>query len=431
MVRAIFSAAVGLLILAVVASIVVPEASYAAAVFAAIALVFGFPLVRRSQLVIGVVLLSVGVVTMVAAVLLGHEIVPLELLRLNQDIIGMLAAVAFLGFIARGVGDARPKLRGSAAVWRTALVTHLLGSVINLSAVTVVGDYLRRDGKLRDADIMIITRSFATAGFWSPLWAGAALALAFAPEANVGIVIAVGAPLAVIVLAVSMPTVFRALGDDLPNYRGYALSWQLLRIPLVILVMVLGLHFLLADVPVPRLVALSALIVCVIATFVQSPSGFFRNFAEEARENLPAVRGELVLFVSAGVMGLGLSALMKALDVTLPITSYSVLLAWAGVLVMTALVVVGIHQVITIGFIAALVMPLNPDPTLFMASVVIGWGASVAVGPLTGLQMYMQGRYNVNGIQTTKRNLPYLITGLVLSLPTLYLVDWIVSLTAG
>jgi len=429
-VRSAFSAVVGGVVLAVVVSIAVPEAGYVAAGLALIALLLGLPLVRRTHLLIGLLLIGVGLVTGTAALLLGFEIVPLELLSLNQDIIGMLGGVAFLGFIARTVGEVRPRLRGAPAVWRTALVTHLLGSVINLSAITVVGDHLRRSGPLRAADAMLVTRSFAAAGFWSPFWAGSALALAFAPGANLGLVVAVGAPLAAIVVATTMPTVLRSLGDGLPEYRGYALSWQLLRIPLALLLLVLALHLALPEVPMPRLIAAGAITVMLVATLLREPARFGANVAAEIRTVLPNLTGEVVLFVSAGIMALGLSALLGTLRFALPVAEYSVPLAWAGVLVMALLVIVGVHPVITIGLIGSLVVPLHPDPTLFVAAVMIGWAAAAATGPLNGLQMYMQSRYGVSGLSTTRRNLPYLAAALLLGLPALYLVAWLSGLLA-
>ena len=95
---------------------------------------------------------------------------------------------------------------------------------------------------------------------------------------------------------------------------------------------------------------------------------------------------------------------------------------------MVALVLMGVHQVISVGFIGTLVMPLHPDPTLFVAAIAMGWGTSIAAGPLTGLQMYMQGRYDISGTETSKRNIPYFVACIVLSLPALFLVQWLSEL---
>lgn len=426
-----FATAVGCLILAVLVSIVVPEASYVAAVCGLVALVLGLPRVRRGQRMIGFALIGTGLLAGALAVLLGHEIEPLSLLNLNQDLVGMLGAVAFLGFIARTVGEVRPRLRGVPAVLRTMFVTHLLGSVINMSAATVVADHLRRGRTLHPADSVIVVRGFATGGFWSPFWAGAALALVFAPTANIGLVVLVGAPLAAIVLVVTVPTILRLLGDELPEYRGYAISWHLLRIPLVLMVAVLVLHVLLPEVTMPRLVALSAIAVLLVYTVVAGRRQAPRILYQELRTVLPALGGEVVLFVSAGIMALGLTALLSTLRFELPFDSYSVWLAWASIAVIVLFALIGVHQVISIGIIGSLVLPMNPDPTLFMLSAIIGHGVSAAVGPLTGLQMYMQGRYGVNGLDTTRRNIPYMIATLVLAVPALLLAQWLSGIVTG
>ena len=421
--RTVYSAAVGTVIVLAMVSIAVPEAAFLSGACCLIALVASLPLLRRAQRIIALVLVVAGGAFLLVAVLLGHEFRALDLLETNQDIVAMLAAVSFLGFVARTAGETRPRLRGTAAVVRTLGLTHVLGAVINLSAVTVVADHLRRPDGLRAADAQIVTRGFATSGIWSPFWAGAAIALALLPGANTWLVMLVGLLLAVAVLAATTPTILRALGAERAEYRGYALSWRLLRIPVALAVLVFAAHLVLPEAPMPRLIAGGSILVTAAWAALPRPAEFPRRFAAEARTALPGTTGETSLFVAAGLMAVGLNALVAELDIALPVAEFTVPVAWACIVVMLLGVSVGVHQVISIGLIAAVVLPLQPDPTLFMSAIMIGWGTSSAVGPLSGLQLYLQGRYGVPSLAMVRQNLPLLGAMLVLAWPALLLVE--------
>jgi len=421
--RTVYSIAVSAVIVLSIVAILIPEVSAIGGACCLVALAASQPLLRRSQRMIALVLVAAGAAFVLIALALGHEIAPLELLQTNQDIVAMLATVSFLGFVARMAGEVTPRLSGTPAVLRTLGLTHLLGGFINLSAVTVVADHLRTPTGLRPAEVQIVTRGFATAALWSPFWAGAAIAIALVPGANVGLVVLVGIPLALLVLLVTTPTILRALGPDLPSYRGYALSWALLKIPVALAVTLLVLHLLLPETPMPRLIALSAVGVTAVWAALPGPREFPRRFWAEVSRAVPSTTGETSLFVAAGVMAIGLNMLMAELEFVIPIEAFTVPVAWACIVVMILGVFIGVHQVITIGLVAAIILPLQPDPTLFMSAVMIGWGSAIAVGPLAGTQLYLQARYGVNSLVTVRQNLPYLITMLVLAWPALFLVD--------
>jgi len=421
--RVVYSIAVAAVIVLAMVSIAVPGAAVASGVCGIVALATSLPLLRRTQRIVALVLVGAGAAFLGTALLLGHDFDLLELFEINQDLVAMLASVSFLGFVARTAGEVRPRLRGGAAVARTIGLTHVLGALINLSAVTVVADHLRTRDGLHRANVQIVTRGFATAGIWSPFWAGAAIALALVPGANTWIVMGVGLLTAVLVLAVTTPTILRALGPELPDYRGYALSWGLLRVPIALAVLVFALHLLLPSAPMPRLIAVGAVVVTAVWAAVPRISEFPRRFWAEARTALPSTTGETSLFVAAGLMAVGLNALIDKLEFVLPLEAFTVPVAWGCIVVMLLGVSVGVHQVISIGLIAALVMPLHPDPTLFMAAVMLGWGTAAGIGPLAGTQLYMQGRYGVNNLATVRQNVPMLIAILVLAWPALYLVS--------
>jgi hypothetical protein len=90
---------------------------------------------------------------------------------------------------------------------------------------------------------------------------------------------------------------------------------------------------------------------------------------------------------------------------------------------MALLSLVGVHPVISIAAVAAVIAPLHPDPTLYAMSGMIAWGASAAAGPISGLNIYLNGRFGTNNFAIARRNLPYFFVVLALAWPVLWLCD--------
>ena len=82
---------------------------------------------------------------------------------------------------------------------------------------------------------------------------------------------------------------------------------------------------------------------------------------------------------------------------------------------MTAVSVLGVHPVVTIAISASVLAPLEPNPTLFAMAGLIGWGLQAAGGPLTGLNIIMQGRYGIDSFTLAGWNLKYVGALLLLS----------------
>jgi len=413
-------------ILAVIAAIVTPEyATPAAGTLALLAGCAGVFLVRRGQRIVSCVLAIIGITALAAAWSLGVEYSPVGLLSLNQDLIGMLAAVSLMGTAITPIERVSGRLTGTAAVWRTAAFLHLLGGIINLSALSIIGDRLKGSTGLHRGDALLLTRVYTTAAFWSPFWVGSAAASALAPGANLWVVLVVGFTLACVTIAATMPSTLCALGESRRDYVGYPISWVLMRVPLLLVLAVMALHLALPAVPVPRLVTLVSLIVFLVATLRRAGRrAFLADCFRTSVAALPGTRGETVLFVGAGLLGIGLSALLKTVEWTIPLPGYGALEAWGGVVIMTVVSLLGIHPLVSMSLVAALIGPLNPEPTLFVSSAIIAWGLSAASGPISGIQMFMQGRYGVSPLETTRGNIGFLLTGLALTGPALFTVGW-------
>jgi hypothetical protein len=408
-------------------SIVVPSLTLAAGVAALLGGAVGLTLVRGAPRVIAFVLTAAGVAALSIALANGLAPTLPEALAVNQDLVGMLAGVSFLRLLPLAREATRTRLSGRAAVTRTALVVHTLGAVINISAVALVGDRLARSAPLRMADGMLLTRAYATGAFWSPFWVAAAAAISFAPGADARITIGLGLLVAIAVLLLSMLDVYRALGPDLAGYDGYALTWALLRIPLTLVGFVLAMHLWLPQVPIPRIVLLGSVLVTVAGVLVAFGRSGLALVARHATSGLSDLRSETTLFVAAGVLTVGLRSLLPLLDVGLPFDGYTVWIAWLSIIAMALLAVVGIHPIVSMALVAVAVLPLEPNPSIFVLAATIGWGTAAAIGPTSGILMHVSARFDLDALRIALRNAPFSVITVLVALPVLLLADAIVG----
>ena len=413
-------------ILSVGVSVVAPSATLVAGGFTLGCAVVGLFLVSRTQRVIATVLMGIGVAALLGGIALGASVDIGDLFAVNQDLIGMLTAVTFLRLITPTFAQTRTRLRGRLALLRTAIATHALGAVINIGAIGIVGDHLRAGSKLRFADAVMLSRSYTTGAFWSPFWAASAAATTLVPGSNSLVLLLIGLSTALVAVLLSLLDVTRLWGRELPQYTGYALTWALVRIPLALVALVLTAHQVFPETSVPRMVLLAGLGVTLVGLLLQNWRTALLRGARHARHELPNLRGEVTLFASAGVLAVGLRMLFPLFPVQLPVDSFTVGVAWLSLLTMVVFSIIGVHPIVSVAVVAAVVLPLNPDPTLFVLAACIGWGAATAVGPLSGLTMFLSSRYGIDSIALTRRNLVFLGVVLAAAWPALLLCDALV-----
>ncbi len=409
-------------LIAVPASLVAPVLDSAAGAMTLAAAAVGLLKVRPMQRLLGWALIGCGGAALAAAGVLGARPAWTDLLALNQTLLGMLAAVTFVRLITQNGPEAASRLTGVGAVWRTAAIVQLLGSVINASAVALVGDRLRRGGKLDMADASLLSRAYSPGAFWSPFWGASAAALTYAAGAQSGALLVCGGLLAAATFVCSVAMVVPRFGQHLANYRGYPMSPSVLVLPGVLAALVIGLHLVLPSVRLAVVVLVVSLVVPLAVLAVVSPRRLPSIVGGHIVDGLRPMHGEVVLFTGAGVLSVGLRILFDTLDVTMPIEHYTVWLAWISVILMTAVSLVGVHPVISIAVSASLLgSTVLEEPTLFAFAGTIAWGTSAAVGPISGLNVFLAGRFGISGFEVARRNTSYLAVVIVLSLPALAL----------
>lgn len=402
-------------------SVVVPQLDPVAGAATVVAAALGIFEVRHMQRLLAFVLIGAGVLALGFALVLGARPSVVQLLTLNQTLVGMLTAVTFVRLITADHGVHRPRLVGVPAIWRTAIVTQLLGSVINISAVTLVGDRLRHKGKLRISDALLLSRAYSPGAFWSPFWGASAAALTYAIGADTSVLLICGSLLAFVAFTISITMTVRAFGDRLATYHGYPLSVRVLVLPITMGIIVIGLHRAIPTVKLAVVVLMVSLVVPVAVLAVTRTRHLPRIMSGHVVRGLRPMQSEAVLFTAAGALSVGLGALVDVVGFTVPAGYYNVWFAWLSVIAMTFVALVGVHPVVSIAAIAAVLGPVISEPTLFAMAGTIAWGTAAAVGPISGLNVFLAGRFGVSGFDVAKRNLPYLFVVVVLALPTLLL----------
>jgi hypothetical protein len=346
---------------------------------------------RRTRIQV-LVLAGLGLAAMGLAWARGGRVDPGLALAGNAMLIAMLAAVTFLRLVTHAepeAGQAPP--RGRPAVWSTLFGVHLFGAVINLSVVFIMADRLVRDARLQAGQVSVLTRGFAAAAFWSPFFAAMAAALTYAPGASPTLLISVGLPLAALAIAYTGLTMQH---ERVARFEGYPMRYTTLWLPAVLALLVLTLHQLWPDWPVLSIICLLAPTVALAHTARGarvSPHPLVRH----VRTGLPAMANELLLFLAAGLFAAGIGALFGTFGGWLPFEHFGAPQAAATLLAMWLIALVGVHPVIGIAVLGSLLAPLDPDPNLLAMTFLAAWGASVPASPFSGMNLALQGRYDI------------------------------------
>lgn len=327
----------------------------------------------------------------------------------NSSLIAMLVAVTFLQLVAMADGAGEEELpRGRRALWRTLLGVHLFGGVINISTVMIMGDRIATGLRLTREQVMALSRGFSAAAFWSPFWAAMATALTFAPGASFLNLFAVGVPFAVLALFISWRELTSEACGRGEGFRGYPMHLNALAVPISLAVGVIMVHELIPGWSVlTGVTVLAPLASAALLIGRSGPGAALQGLGRHVATRLPAMAGELTLFLAAAVFATGLGAVLAAAGPGLPFQRFGGFEAGIVLVLMAALSAVGIHPIISAAMASAWLNPVNPDQNLLAMVFLMAWGIGVACNPLSGLALSLQGRYGISGRQFLRWNLGY------------------------
>ena len=268
---------------------------------------------RRAQVQVGA-MIGVGLACIAAAAARGAEVDWGDVTGRSVPILTLLAGVAFLRLVyvadaVRGTRSAAP--RGFGAYLRTMAGVHLFGAVINISALVVFADRLARSGPLGRREVAMLARSYSMVAYYSPFIGGVALALGLVPGVRFPELVLSGVALAVVGLLVIAVVGRLEEGEAISGFEGYPFRVESLWLPLVLVCSVAAAHWRWPSLSVLLLVALLApLLAAAVLAARTGAIGAMRAVARFALTELPGMSGELTLFLAAGVLGGGLTALV-------------------------------------------------------------------------------------------------------------------------
>ncbi|MDN3552995.1 hypothetical protein QWY74_05855 [Halomonas almeriensis] len=349
------------------------------------------------------------------------------ILDANTYVVAMLVGVSFIGLIGNLRGQSRPPggqaitgRRGLAGTW---LGVHLLGTILNLSTVFMVGDRLQRRGPLSMPQLLGLNRGLSSAAWWSPFFASMGIVMTLAPEMDYATVVMHGLPLALcsgLLTLLELPRRF-----DLSATAGFSMSPRSLLMPVAMAGLVMLFHYgLTPQLSIVSIITFLMPSVALATNLSRGPAWTLYRLRQHTLTRLPAMRGEISLFLCAGLLTQGLSTLLDAAtgqDWTL-FADFGIAQASLSFLAIVASAVAGLHPIIGVSVLASMLELAPGEQTLFAFVALSAWAIGTSVGPLSGINLSLQGRYDVSGTRMMRHNLGY---ALVMTLLVMISLDWL------
>lgn len=372
--------------------------------------------VQRIQVLAMLLLGTTGLLIAIAA---GAAIDIGQVLSVNQAMIAMLAAVSFLRLVTQPADVSEALPQGRLPLWRTLLGIHFLGSVINMSAVVIIGDRLSANRPMTPQQACVLSRGFAMAACWSPFFAAMGIALSSAPGANLSTLSLVGLPVALCGLILTGWALGR--GTAAAHFHGYPMQFGSLWIPALLALLLMLLHHLWPRVPILTLIALLSFTVTLVILLLRYGTTGLAAYRQHIQVGLPRMSGELLLFISAGVLSSGIASAVSVSGIDFTIERFGATEASLLLLGMVAVSVLGVHPVISIATSGGILAPLGVDPNLLGITFLMTWAIGVSTTPLSGLHLMIQGRYQVRGMTLLRMNSLFALAMLAIAILALHL----------
>ncbi|WP_052384198.1 hypothetical protein [Litchfieldella xinjiangensis] len=334
-----------------------------------------------------------------------------SILNGNTYVVAMLVGVSFIGLLGQGKAPSGAPGRatmGANGIISTWLSVHLLGAILNLSSVFMVGDHIKARGGLGTAQILTLNRGLSSAAFWSPFFASMGVAMSTAPDMAFAWIVSFGLPLALLSGLVTRLEIPRRYALD--DIQGFSLSPASLFMPLSMAALVMLFHYVIT--PALSIVSIITFLLPGVALLFQMRYGVpsaAQRVLQHARTRLPAMRGEITLFLCAGLFTLGLSSLIDAATGSqwVLFERFGIREATLSYLGIVSSAVIGLHPIIGVSALASMLDLDTVNHTLLGFVCLSGWGVGAAIGPLSGINLSLQGRYGIGSYRLMRLNIPY------------------------
>ena len=363
------------------------------------------------------VLFFVGIGLIVFASFKQAEIDLDAIISANTGLLSMIAAVGFLRLVVLPASPDKSALPvGTKAFLQTLIGLNIASSIINISAPILIADRIHQVRPLQRFTTQTFVRIFCGVSSWSPFFGAMAVVLTYVKDASLGGIIVAGLPFTLVgFLLVYVEARFRH-PREVENFVGYPTHFSALKLPVILILVVIFLSSALAQSGILVIISFSALLVTAVTLLVRFGSvRSAEKLKQHVTQGLPAMVNELTLFLAAGVLAAGISALISQGILTNPFTEFTPFTAAKLLAIMWLFAVIGIHPVIMISAFSPMILTLDPDPQLLATTFLIAWNLGTCSSPLSGTNLVFQGRYGMPGWKTAMWNWPYAIVMLIVA----------------
>lgn len=327
-----------------------------------------------------------------------------QIFATNIPLLSMFVAVSFLTLTNPSV-EKYPLPKGTEAAVRTALGTHLLGAVINLSVLYVFGDRLQKNGALDRAQMIILARSFCAAAWWSPFFVATGVALTYAPEMSWKKTLIPGVIMSVSAISYSIIEVsyFRKT-----EFSGYPIKSESLRVPAFLAVLVICVDHIWHNVNILVIICLLSLGGMLVFVKDRPRLTAVHEFIEN---RLVTVSSQFLLFLTTGVFSAGINSIIY-LYPEMFITENSSLTPWLFAMISGMMIIigfVGVHPVVSIAIVSSLLIPLKLDHSQLGFLFLTTWAISTGSSPLSGVGLALISKYQASFRIIIQSNWHYVI----------------------
>ncbi len=392
-----------------------------ASFFTWLSFVFIFPTLKDKKILL--ILMFFSFVAYIICMYNDFKIDYIKVFTVNQYLLTLLIGVVFLRLIATPKKEKNivfPK--GKNSFIKTYLGVHFFGSVINLSSLILVADKMYKKGALTNAQIVLLTRSFASDAYWSPFFVSFAAATTYAPNLNTSLIMLNGIILALFAFIITYIDVTKNKEFDIQNFYGYPLSLENLYLPVILATLVLVTNHFYPNTKVIILVSLFSIsMVFVLLPFKTSLNEARKLIKKHILYELPKMKSELSLFLVAGVFGVLVGSILIGLNLSLPFKIFDWQIASILLLIFIFLAFIGVHPIITIAIIGDYLNGVNH--TLLALTFLMAWSTTVSTSPFSGLNMTIVARYNFSSKEIFRLNIFYALKMYLICILCLFILS--------
>lgn len=392
-----------------------------ASLFAWLSFAFIFPTLKDKKILL--ILMFFSFMAYTICLYNDFKIDYIKVFTVNQYLLILLIGVVFLRLIATPKKEKNivfPK--GKNSFIKTYLGVHLFGSVINLSSLILVADKMYKKSPLTNAQIVLLTRSFASDAYWSPFFVSFAAATTYAPNLNTSLIMLNGIILALVAFIITYIDVTKNKEFNIENFYGYPLSLENLYLPVILATLVLVTNHFYPNTKVIILVSLFSIsMVFVLLPFKTSLNEARKLIKKHILYELPKMKSELSLFLVAGVFGVLVGSILIGLNLSLPFKIFDWQIASILLLIFIFLAFIGVHPIITIAIIGDYLNGVNH--TLLALTFLMAWSTTVSTSPFSGLNMTIVARYDFSAKKIFRLNIFYALKMYLICILCLFILS--------